>query len=375
MESHVHRNNSKIAVIKLSQGTSSHCIAQNLKHEFLQPPPFWNGIESSTNGRSCYHHDICGSLVEEDVVLRLRKMQIRRTALDRKRLQSLHFTYLMALTSVMLLGFLRCHFVPHAPSFDGVLVQVTEVYSPTSESVSKRKKFCHNMGCCLTTLITELPAWAAQANKKSTSAFLTKLEKQEGEGEDDDDHTTNGRAAVGFVGYEDNDCRPVTVIATARATATATRPFAEQRRSEHAAAARPKKCTTPTATTNKVAAKKKTSRDSTPSRRSNRVLDLDRKSRSTKMKPHVLDLTASVSPKKKSPCRKLNQKVMTAPPVAAATTVARKRKTTPKKFTAVDREKTRLEDMEVRYMKDGVRKLYVNFSDDSNDSAYKDSND
>ena len=35
----------------------------------------------------------------------------------------------------------------------------------------------------------------------------------------------------------------------------------------------------------------------------------------------------------------------------------------------------RLEDLEVRYMKDGVRKLYVNFSDDSNDSDYKGSDD
>ena len=63
-------------------------------------------------------------------------------------------------------GFLPCHFVPHAPSFDGVLVQVTEVYSPTtSKSVSKkRKKFCHNVVCCLDTLIRELPAWAAQVN-------------------------------------------------------------------------------------------------------------------------------------------------------------------------------------------------------------------
>ena len=108
------------------------------------------------------------------------------------------------------------------------------------------------------------------------------------------------------------------------------------------------------------------------------------------MKLQVLDLTVSVSPKKKPPGRKLsqkvmaappaaaaklNQKVMAAPPAAAATTVARKRKTTPKKFTAVDRKKTRLEDMEVRYMKDGVRKLYVKFSDDSNDSDYEDSTD
>ena len=33
-------------------------------------------IEANSNGRSCHQHDVCGSLVEEDVVLRLRKVQI-----------------------------------------------------------------------------------------------------------------------------------------------------------------------------------------------------------------------------------------------------------------------------------------------------------
>ena len=211
----------------------------------------------------------------------------------------------------------------HSPSFDGVLVQVTELYSPTSKSVSKRKRFRHNMGCCLATLITELPAWAAQANK-STAAFLTKIEKEEcDDDDDDDDNHTTGRAALGFVGYGDKDCAPAII---AIATATATCPFAKQRRTEHAAAASSKECVTPTDSVNKVAAKKKASRDSTTSRCSNRVIDQDKKSRSTKMKPQVLDLTASVSPKKKPPGGKLNQKVMTAPPSAAATTVAKKGK-------------------------------------------------
>jgi hypothetical protein len=98
-------------------------------------------------------------------------------------------------------------------------------------------------------------------------------------------------------GYDNDDCAPMT------ATATATRPFAKQRRTEHAAAASSKEveCITPTAVANQVAAKKKASRDLTPSRRSSRVLDLDKKSRSTKIKPKVLDLTASVLPKKKPP--------------------------------------------------------------------------
>jgi hypothetical protein len=37
------------------------------------------GIESGTNGRSCYQHNIYGPVVEEDVVLRLRKVQIRNS--------------------------------------------------------------------------------------------------------------------------------------------------------------------------------------------------------------------------------------------------------------------------------------------------------
>ena len=34
------------------------------------------GIESSTNGRSCEQHDVCGSILDDDVVVRLRKIQI-----------------------------------------------------------------------------------------------------------------------------------------------------------------------------------------------------------------------------------------------------------------------------------------------------------
>ena len=148
------------------------------------------------------------------IVLRLRKMQIRNSfGQEETAIAAFHVSDGIDQCHV---GFLPCHFVPHAPaSFDGVLVQVTEIYSPTSKSVSKRKKF--------------------------------------------------RQAAIGFVGrFEDNNYRPVTAIATARATATATRSFAEQRRSEHAAAARPKECITPTAITNKVAAKKKTSNGGCP---------------------------------------------------------------------------------------------------------------
>ncbi len=81
--------------------------------------------------------------------------------------------------------------MPHALSFDSVLAQVTEVYSPTSESLSKRKKSHHKKGCCLATHITELPARAAKANK-TTCAFLSKIERECNDDDDDvdDDNTT-----------------------------------------------------------------------------------------------------------------------------------------------------------------------------------------
>jgi hypothetical protein len=34
------------------------------------------GIEASTNGRSCEEHALCGSVVCDDVVVRLRRVQI-----------------------------------------------------------------------------------------------------------------------------------------------------------------------------------------------------------------------------------------------------------------------------------------------------------
>jgi hypothetical protein len=93
---------------------------------------------------------------------------------------------------------------------------------------------------------------------------------------------------------------------------------------------------------------KRASQDLTPSRHSNHILDQDKNSRSTKMKPQVLDLTALVLPKKKPPGGKLNQKVMNH----------RKNSLLPP---------ARLEDLEVHYMKDGIKNMYmhVNFSDDS----------
>ena len=248
------------------------------------------GINSGTNGRSCYQHDICGSVIEEDSVVRLRKMQIRNSiGREETAIAAFHVTDGIDQCHV---GYLPRHFVPHASSFDGVLAQVTEVYSPTNESLRKRKKFRHNMGCCVATLITALPETTARANK-TTNAFLSKIEEEESD--DDDDDTTGVGRQVGFVAYDES-----ARIATA---ATATSPpfvVAKQTRTEYAvAASSQQECITPPARSSKKAAAKRDSQDLTPSRRSNRMLEQDKRSRrATTSKPHVLDLTASVSDRK-----------------------------------------------------------------------------
>ena len=196
--------------------------------------------------------DVCGSgVIEEDVVVRLRKMQIRNNiGKEETAIAAFHVTDGIDQCRV---GFLPRHFVPHAFSFDGVLAQVTEVYSPTSESLSKRKKFHHNKGCCLATLIAELPARAAQANK-TTCAFLSKIEKECDDDDDDvdDDQTTTVVLQGGFVRYDNyDDC-----TTTATATSAPTRPqSANKTRTEHAGAASSQECITPSASTKKVAAK------------------------------------------------------------------------------------------------------------------------
>ena len=97
------------------------------------------GIEPGTNGRSCYQHDVCRSLIEKGVVVRPRKIQTRNNHGKKETpVAASHVTDGIDKGHV---GFLPRHVVPHALSFDGALAQVTEVYSPTIESSSKRKKF------------------------------------------------------------------------------------------------------------------------------------------------------------------------------------------------------------------------------------------
>ncbi|KAI2509921.1 hypothetical protein MHU86_4486 [Fragilaria crotonensis] len=113
------------------------------------------GTEASGNGRTCDAHDVCGNILSDDVVVRLRKVQILS---DRGVEETAIAAYLVSDgIDQCRVGFLQRHLVPHAKNYDGVLAQITEVYGSDSESPSKRKRYHHNRGCCLAAIISYIP--------------------------------------------------------------------------------------------------------------------------------------------------------------------------------------------------------------------------
>jgi hypothetical protein len=85
------------------------------------------GIEANSNGRSCFQHDVCGTLVEKGVVLRLQKVQILNS-LGREETAIAAYQVSDGINQCCV-GFLQRQFVTNAKTFDGILAQVTAVYS------------------------------------------------------------------------------------------------------------------------------------------------------------------------------------------------------------------------------------------------------
>ena len=106
------------------------------------------GIDRGDRGRSCEEHDVCGSVVEEDTLLRLRKEQIMVDGVEETAISCYWVTDRIDRCCV---GFLKRHMVKHARRFDGALVQVTRVLSddPRVCDAAERKKKYSNHGCAL----------------------------------------------------------------------------------------------------------------------------------------------------------------------------------------------------------------------------------
>ena len=114
------------------------------------------GTEMSCQGRSCEEHDNCGEVLKEDVVVRLRKIQLMVEGKEETAIAAIWVTGGIDRCRV---GFVHRHMVRHAPRYDGALAQVTRVFSNDPETCDsmERRLFFKNKGYCCATIILTLP--------------------------------------------------------------------------------------------------------------------------------------------------------------------------------------------------------------------------
>ena len=114
------------------------------------------GTEMSCQGRSCEEHDICGEVLKEDVVVRLRKIQLMVEGKEETAIAAIWVTDGIDRCRV---GFVPRHMVRHAARYDGALAQVTRVFSgdPDTCDSAERRMFFKNKGYCRATIISTLP--------------------------------------------------------------------------------------------------------------------------------------------------------------------------------------------------------------------------
>jgi hypothetical protein len=114
------------------------------------------GTTVSCQGRSCKEHEICGKVLMEDVVVRLRKMQLM---VEGKEETVIAVIWVTDGVDRCHIGFLPCHMVKHAARYDGALTQVIRILSDDAATCdsAEQRMFHKNKGFCLTAIISTLP--------------------------------------------------------------------------------------------------------------------------------------------------------------------------------------------------------------------------
>ena len=110
------------------------------------------GTEASDRGRNCEEHSCCGNILELDVVVRLRAVQIVVDGVEEEAIAAYWVSDGIDRCRV---GFLPRHLIKHKKKYNGKLAQIVDMYKD-SDSPTKRKKHHHNRGCCLAALIDSM---------------------------------------------------------------------------------------------------------------------------------------------------------------------------------------------------------------------------
>lgn len=107
------------------------------------------GINSSNRGRSCEEHEVCGSVLELDTVVRIRKVQI---VVDKVEQSALAVYWITDGVDRCRVGFLPRHLIKHASNYDGKLAQIVD-FLGQSESPSDKAKSHRNKGVARAVII------------------------------------------------------------------------------------------------------------------------------------------------------------------------------------------------------------------------------
>ena len=110
------------------------------------------GIEANERGRSCEEHKVCGSVLKEDTVVRLRHIQVKGDEEGAKPENTVGAFWVSDGIDRCLVGFLPRHMVKHSSKYNGRLAQVTEIYGD-SDSPVKCRKHHRNKGVALIALV------------------------------------------------------------------------------------------------------------------------------------------------------------------------------------------------------------------------------
>jgi hypothetical protein len=107
------------------------------------------GIERGDRGRSCKEHTVCGSVLCEDSVVRIRRCQI---VVDGKEETAVAAYWIADGIDRCRVGFLQKHLLRQWETYEGRIAQVVDLYNG-SESPAKTRKNARNYGCCEAVLI------------------------------------------------------------------------------------------------------------------------------------------------------------------------------------------------------------------------------
>ncbi len=103
------------------------------------------GIGIGDRGRSCEEHTICGTVLQPDVLVRLLKEEIM---VDGRIETAISVYWVTDSVKRCRVGFLPYFMIHYANSFNGLLVQVTDVFDKYASSPEIRNKVHHNHGFC-----------------------------------------------------------------------------------------------------------------------------------------------------------------------------------------------------------------------------------